>query len=133
MLTDVPIFLTQGALVSLLEDLTPCMRGAFDFFYCPWNPVEKKNLSYCIINFCNALAAMDFQRRWDCQPLLAGGSRRLKIFPAALQGRAQNLRHFSGFALAQHADPRFRPLVRSDMEEALRPMSLTPEIPASQQ
>jgi hypothetical protein len=64
------------------------------------------------------------------QPLLpkSHSARRLKIVPAALQGRAANLRHFSGFSLAHHEDPRFRPLVRAQPHEALKPMSISEEV-----
>jgi len=135
MVTNVPNFLTQGALVSLLEDLTPCMRGAFDFFYCPWDPYQDRNLGYAIINFLSRSAAADFERQWGNQPLLPGtqGFKRLRIVPAALQGRAANLRHFSGFSLAHHEDPRFRPLVRANANETLRPMALSEELLRAQQ
>jgi hypothetical protein len=64
------------------------------------------------------------------QPLLpkSHSARRLKIVPAALQGRAANLRHFSGFSLAHHDDPRFRPLVRAQPQEALKPMAISEEV-----
>jgi len=130
MLSNVPHFLTQGALVSLLEDLTLGMRGAFDFFYCPWDPYEDKNLGYAIINFFSRSVAADFEKQWANKPLLQGtrGMKKLRIVPAALQGRAANLRHFSGFGLAHHADPRFRPLVRAGLNECLRPMAVTEEM-----
>jgi hypothetical protein len=130
MISSIPNFLTQGAVVSLLEDLTECMRGAFDFFYCPWNPNQDRNLGYAIINFFSRSAAADFERRWANEPLLPGthGARKVRLVPSALQGRAANLRHFSGFSLAHHHDPRFRPLVRAAPDEALRPMALPEEI-----
>jgi len=126
MLQNVPNFMTQGAIVSLLEDLTVDIRGAFDFFYCPWDPYEDENLGYAIINFFSRSVAADFERSWANKPLLAGarGMKKLRIVPAALQGRAANLRHFSGFSLAHHADPRFRPLVRAGPSAALQPMAV---------
>ncbi|CAK0866235.1 unnamed protein product [Prorocentrum cordatum] len=129
-ISNVPSFLTQGAVVSLLEDLTECMRGAFDFFYCPWNPNQDRNLGYAIINFFSRSAAAEFERRWANEPLLPGtlGAKKVKLVPAALQGRAANLRHFSGFSLAHHHDPRFRPLVRAAPDQVLRPMALPEEI-----
>mmetsp|Transcript_30141 Transcript_30141/g.69349 ORF Transcript_30141/g.69349 Transcript_30141/m.69349 type:complete len:684 (+) Transcript_30141:210-2261(+) len=132
MLTNIPTFLTQGALVSLLEDLTTNARGAFDFFYCPWDPYEDRNLGYAIVNFFTRAVAADFERQWANKPLLRErGVRKLRIVPAALQGRAANLRHFSDFNLANHPDPRFRPLVRAGPNEPLRPMALCQELPAS--
>jgi len=133
MITNVPQFLTQGALVSLLEDLTVYMRGAFDFFYCPWDPYQDRNLGYAIVNFFARSVAAEFETQWANQQLLPGthGAKRLRIVPAALQGRAANLRHFSGFSLAHHADPRFRPLVRVGPNEQLRPMAVAEEIAES--
>jgi len=130
MLTNLPPFLTQGALISLLEDLSTYMRGAFDFFYCPWDPYQDRNLGYAIVNFFMRSVAAEFEKQWANQPLLPGthGSKRLRIMPAALQGRAANLRHFSGFSLAHHVDPRFRPLVRAGPKESLQPMALSEEI-----
>lgn len=130
MLTNVPQFLTQGALVSLLEDLTVYMRGAFDFFYCPWDPYQNYNLGYAIVNFFARSVAADFENEWSNQPLLPGiaGAKRLRIVPAALQGRAANLRHFSGFSLAHHTDARFRPLVRMVPDQQLRPMAIAEEM-----
>jgi len=133
MLTNVPQFLTQGALVSLLEDITVYMRGAFDFFYCPWDPCQNCNLGYAIVNFFSRSVAAEFEKEWSNQPLLSGiqGSKRLRIVPAALQGRAANLRHFSGFSLAHHTDARFRPLVRMVPDQQLRPMAIVEEMAES--
>jgi len=132
MLTNIPTFLTQGALVSLLEDLTTNARGAFDFFYCPWDPYEDRNLGYAIVNFFTRAVAAEFERQWANKPLLRErGVRKMRIVPAALQGRAANLRHFSDFNLANHPDPRFRPLIRAGPNEPLRPMALCQELPAS--
>jgi hypothetical protein len=130
MITNVPTFLTQGALVALLEDLSVYMRGAFDFFYCPWDPYQDRNLGYAIINFFARSVAAEFDCQWANQPLLprTHGAKRLRIVPAALQGRAANIRHFSGFSLAHHHDPRFRPLVRTGPNEQLRPMAIAEEI-----
>merc|ERR1719262_1339378 len=89
MMTNIPNFFTQGALVSLLEDLSKCVRGTFDFFYCPWDPYQNRNLGYAIINFFSQSVAADFERQWANKHLLAGwrGSKKLRIVPAALQGR----------------------------------------------
>ncbi|CAK0894343.1 unnamed protein product, partial [Prorocentrum cordatum] len=127
---NIPDFLTQGAVTSLLEDLTECMRGAFDFFFCPWNSSQGRNLGFAIVNFFSRSAAADFESRWANEPLLPGihGAKKMRLLPSALQGRAANLRHFSGFSLAHHPDPRFRPLVRASPDEELRPMALPEEI-----
>jgi len=128
MITNVPTFLPQAALVSLFEDLTPCMRGTFDFFYCPWNPEQEQNLGYAIVNFLSRKVAADFQRHWSNRPLLGiRTSKRLRIVPAALQGRAANIRHFSTFIFGQQSDPRFRPLVRVWAKGPLQPMAIAAE------
>ncbi|CAJ1462207.1 unnamed protein product [Effrenium voratum] len=133
MLTNVPQFLTQGALMLLLEDLSTYMREAFDFFYCPWDPYQDRNLGYAIVNFFSRSVAAEFEQQWGNQKLLPGmpGAKKLRIMPAALQGRAANLRHFSGFSLAHHKDPRFRPLARAGPSECLQPMALAEEIAES--
>jgi len=132
MITNLPTFLPQSAIVSLFEDLTPCMRGTFDFFYCPWDPQQDQNLGYAIVNFFSKTVAADFQRQWSNKPLLGiRTGKRLRIVPAALQGRASNIRHFSGFIFAHHADPRLRPLVRASAKEPLRPMAIAMGRPES--
>jgi hypothetical protein len=131
MVINLPNFLTQPTLVALLEDLTPCMRGTFDFFYCPWDIAHNRNLGYAIVNFFSRDTAAEFGRQWTNQTLLPKSqcSMRLRIIPAALQGRASNIKHFSGFSLAQMDDPDFRPLIRASMTEALKPMSIARELP----
>jgi len=130
MLVNVPQFLTQGAFLSLLEDLSPAVRNAFDFFYLPWDQSQEQNLGYAIINFIERSAAMDFEEKWSGQPFPGQSNKMppLRVLPAALQGRAANLRHFSGFSLAQEAERRFRPLVRARPEDQLLPMAVAKEM-----
>lgn len=127
---NVPTFLTQGALVSQLEDLTPGMRGAFDLFYCPWDPNEELNLGFAIINFFVPEKADEFKDRWAGQCLLQGSvdSAKFLITPAGVQGSATNLSYLSGVPLAKQADPRFRPLVRLEPNGRLWPMALAPPV-----
>lgn len=130
---NIPETLTQNALVSLLEGLTPGFGGHFDFFYCPWDPQTGRNLGYCVINFLSPSAKAEFEKQWMDRALIPGqGTPGLKILPAALQGRAANLRHFSGFALAQNPDACHRPLVRAGAEKSMRPMAATTELDAQQ-
>jgi hypothetical protein len=130
-LKNVPAYLTQGALLSQFEDLSPCMRATFDFFYLPWNPKQGRNLGYAIINFFSALGAARFRHEWNDKDLLLGfgngNERNLRIMPAILQGFDANLRHFSRFSLAHHANLRFRPLLRITPEEPFRAMAVAPE------
>merc|ERR1719238_1189294 len=71
-LENIPEYLTQGALVSLFEDLSPCMRATFDFFYLPWNPDQCCNLGYAIVNFYDAAGAERFRSEWNTQDLTHG-------------------------------------------------------------
>lgn len=130
MLTNVNSSLTQGALVSLLEDLSPCMRGTFDFFFCPWDTSQNRNLGYAIINFYSLADAAEFEHQWSNNQWLAG--RQVCVVPATLQGRAANVRHFYGVDHAHHEDARFQPLIRASPNDYLQPMSVVSE-PAPQQ
>lgn len=123
---NIPPFLTQGSLVSLLEDLSACMCGTFDFFYCPWDPSKDSNLGYAVVNFFSAESAFQFEQEWSKKYLLAGcrGSKRLRIMPASIQGREANIRFFAEMSLARHANPRFRPLFRASLNDPLRPVAL---------
>lgn len=126
---NVPDFLTQAAFISLLEDLAPVVRNAFDFFYLPWNSNQEKNLGHAIINFFSRSTAAEFANQCDSLSFAGQGDKqRLRIVPAALQGRAANLRHFSAFGLAHHEDPRFRPHVRAAPNEPLMPMDIPKEL-----
>jgi len=128
---NVPDFLTQmqTAFISLLEDLAPVVRNAFDFFYLPWNSSQEKNLGHAIINFFSRSTAAEFANKCDGLTFAGQGDKqRLRIVPAALQGRAANLRHFSAFGLAHHEDPRFRPHVRAAPNEPLMPMAIPKEL-----
>lgn len=126
----VPESLTQGALVSLFEDLSPSMRATFDFFYLPWNPHSGRNLGYAIINFFDAQGAATFKREWHTRDLTQGhgGEKGLQVLPAILQGRFANIKHFSAFSLALDANLRFRPLLRQNPREPLRAMYISPEL-----
>jgi len=129
LLKNVPEFLTQGALVSQFEDLSPCMRGSFDFFYLPWNPCKDCNLGYAIINFFDPVLAAAFKREWNNTDMTAGfgHEKRLQIQPAILQGYEANFRHFSSFFLAHHENLRFRPLLRASRANPLQAMPVAPE------
>jgi hypothetical protein len=129
-LQKVPDFLTQGALVSQLEDLSHCMRGTFDFFYCPWNPYQNCNFGYSIINFFDHECAEAFIQEWANKDMETGltSSGGLDIRPAVLQGCSACLQHFSGFTLAHHRDLRFRPLIRVGRNVPLQAMAVASEL-----
>jgi len=124
-ITNVPVFLTQGAMVALFADLLG--SDNIDFFYCPWDPVAGCNLGYAIINFCSRSDATNFENVFRNGKVFAGVSKKMRLMPTALQGRAANMKHFSEFSLSKSPDPRFRPLTRSGPGEPLRPLSLISE------
>lgn len=128
-MSGVPSFLTQAALLSILEERTPTMRGWTDFFYCPWNAAAECNFGFVIINFLSKRAATDFERRWGGRPLLPGttGAKTLRIALAARQGCAENLEHFAQCATFQHSAVHHRPLVRLNLQATLQPLSFEGE------
>mmetsp|Transcript_71114 Transcript_71114/g.144459 ORF Transcript_71114/g.144459 Transcript_71114/m.144459 type:complete len:682 (-) Transcript_71114:66-2111(-) len=128
LITNIPAYLTQGALLSMFEDLTEEMRDNFDFFYCPWDAKEGHNLGYALLNFPDANDAAAFQRRWTNKDLCRGGRNQkpLKVMKAALQGLQANLDYFSMVEIAQCSDLRFRPLYR-DPSGNLQPLQLACE------
>jgi hypothetical protein len=120
-LSNVPAFMTGGALLSLFEDLSVNTRGSFDFFYCPWDPNQKCNLGYIVVNFFTEAAGAEFKREWSNRDFC---KRRLRIMPAGLQGLRACVQYFSNFSLANQEDPRFRPFVRGSPTDPVRPMAL---------
>lgn len=131
--SNIPTYFTQGALLSMLEDLTPSMRGAFDFFYCPWEQEAMRNLGYATINFTSAADAVSFQQEWCNKELCRSGNseKRLRIIKASLQGLKANLDYFSGTNVVNCTDQRFRPLYR-DSKGSLTTLKLVEDAEASQ-
>eukprot|EP00930_Biecheleria_cincta_P066446 TRINITY_DN5257_c0_g1_i2.p1 TRINITY_DN5257_c0_g1~~TRINITY_DN5257_c0_g1_i2.p1 ORF type:complete len:925 (-),score=197.09 TRINITY_DN5257_c0_g1_i2:447-3221(-) len=128
LINNVPSHLTQGALLSMFEDLTAQMRGNFNFFYCPWDQESRHNLGYSIISFTDASHASEFQQKWSNKELCRGlrGHKPLKIMKAALQGLEANIKYFREHEIGGHCmDLRFRPLYRDDSAN-LVPLILDP-------
>jgi len=126
LLTNIPSYLTQGALLSMFEDLTPAMRGNYDFFYSPWDQEVHHNLGYALINFKEPHHALNFQRRWADKEICKGsrGQKALRVMKAALQGLEANVEYFSKVEIARCADLRFRPLVCDPATGGLQPLLL---------
>jgi len=126
LLTNIPSYLTQGALLSMFEDLTPPMRGNYDFFYSPWDQEVHHNLGYALINFKEPQNAEMFQRRWADQEICKGsrGQKALRVMKAALQGLQANVEYFSKVEIARCVDLRFRPLVCDPATGGLQPLLL---------
>lgn len=124
-ISNVPTYFTQGALLSMFEDLTPSMRGVFDFFYCPWDEQAMKNLGHATINFPSVEQAAAFQQEWTNRELCRGGhwQKRLKITKASVQGWQANLEYFSRVKVTETVDQRFRPIFR-DETGLLNPLEL---------
>lgn len=133
LVNNVPNYLTQGALLSMFEDLAPGMRGSFNFFYCPWDEKVRRNLGYAIINFSDADQAHSFQQSWSSKELCRGvrGQKPLKIVKASLQGLQANLEYFAKMDMAYCHEIRFRPLFR-DASGILQPLQLEPVNDAAQ-
>jgi hypothetical protein len=121
LVTNVPAYLTQGALLSMFEDLTPEIRGKFDFFYCQWDEQHGRNLGCALFNFPDPNDAAAFQRYWANKELCRRGEKALRVLKAVNQGLASNWDYFSKAGKVLTMDPRFRPLVR-DSDGVLQPM-----------
>jgi len=129
LITSIPQYLTQGALLSMFEDLTDQMRGQYDFFYCPWDETDKHNLSCALIDFMTPEGALAFQKRWMNKELCHGvrGQKPLRVTKAALQGLQENLEYFSKVAVTPCTEPRFRPLFRNEQGVLLPLLLNNPE------
>jgi len=122
LVTNIPNYLTQGALLSLLEDLNHSVRGAYDFFYCPWDEEKGQNLGYAIFDFKDASLAATFQKTWSNTELCRGavrGQKPLKVIKASLQGFQANIEYFSHVEITHATDVRFRPLYRNEQGNLL--------------
>jgi len=125
--TNVPCYFTQGALLSMLEDLDRSLQGAYDFFYCPWDEKHQRNLGYAVINFVDTQSGAQFQQRWCGRDLCLGakGQRALQVGKAPLQGLQANIKHFRKTAVKLYSERRFYPLVR-DTAGILQPLEELP-------
>jgi RNA recognition motif-containing protein len=109
LIMNVPTDLTQGALISMFEDLTPAMRGKLDFFYCPWHEREGHSAGFAAINFPDEKHAAAFQGIWQNKELMG---QKLRVVRNSIQGQMPNLEHFSKQQLVPCTELRFRPLFR---------------------
>jgi len=116
----IPNYFTQGALLSMFEDLTPEMRGSYDFFYCPWDEQTCRNLGYAVVNFRDARDASAFRLRWAKKKLCgAGDGRTMQVKESSIQGFRANIDYFSKVEVTHNTDLRFRPLVRGPGQRGL--------------
>jgi len=130
LITNVPTYLTQGALLSMFEDLTLAMRGNFDFYYSPWDERMGLNLGYAILNFPDPNHAAEFQQTWNNKELCRGGrgQKPLRVVKASVQGLRANSEYFSKVEITPCSNMRFRPLYR-DASGLLQPLPLLPNGP----
>lgn len=112
LISNVPAYFTQRSLLATFEDLTPAMRGNFDFFYCPWEQEATRNFGRATINFTSDRGALAFQREWSSRGLCPTGDD-LEIAKASLQGLEANVKYFSRH-VASCTDPRHRPMLRGE-------------------
>ncbi|CAE7454662.1 ML4 [Symbiodinium natans] len=134
LISNVPTYLTQGALLSMFEDLTTTMRGNFDFFYCPWDHKAGHNFGYALINFTDAGHASEFQQGWTGKELCRSGRgpKPLKVVKASLQGLQANVAYFQRIEIGGRCpDIRFRPLYRDD-EGSLKHLARQPDSVAAE-
>jgi len=124
-ITNVPTFLTHGALLSILEDGFPLMRGNYDFYYCPWDEQTGHNLGFAFLNFPNQNHAMGFKQHFSKHPICRAGygQRLLRVLRSSIQGLEANLEYFSQVEITACSDIRFRPLYR-DTNLRMQPLPL---------
>lgn len=119
--SNLPVYLTRGALLSMFEDLTATMRGKFDFFHSPWDLKAGHSLGYAIINFTDSRQAAIFDQQWTDKNLLRKKHPPLKVRKASIQGLTANIEYFSKNLSCP--DSRFVPLYR-DAEGNMTPLEL---------
>lgn len=124
-ITNVPTFLTHGALLSILEDAFPLMHGNYDFYYCPWDEQNGHNLGFALLNFPNPTLAKEFQQHFAKHPICRAGhgQRLLCVLQSSIQGLEANLGYFSQVEVTPCSDLRFRPLYR-DTNFRMQPLPL---------
>jgi len=130
LISNIPSYLTQGALLSMFEDLTLAMRGKFNFFYCPWNSKEGQNLGFAVINFEEHAYATAFQQKWSGKELCRGGwsQKPLRVIKAVLQGLEANVAYFRKVEFDENCrDLRFRPLYRESGSSEMLALGLDPD------
>lgn len=132
-ITNVPTFLTHGALLSILEDAFPLMRGNYDFYYCPWDEQNGHNLGFALLNFPNETHAEEFQQYFAKHPICRAGhgQRLLSVLQSSIQGLEANLFYFSQVEVTACSDLRFRPLYR-DTNFRMQPLPLQVSVKSGQ-
>eukprot|EP00929_Paragymnodinium_shiwhaense_P014227 TRINITY_DN122118_c0_g1_i1.p1 TRINITY_DN122118_c0_g1~~TRINITY_DN122118_c0_g1_i1.p1 ORF type:complete len:416 (+),score=44.02 TRINITY_DN122118_c0_g1_i1:155-1249(+) len=127
LVSNIPTFFTQGSLLSMFEDLTPTMRGRYDFFFCPWDEKIGSSLGFALINFIEGQSAASFVKRWQHQHLCGGskGTKALRVRAAPLQGARANIAKVTE-AGSLYLESRFKPLVRQTCIEDPRSMMMVP-------
>jgi len=130
LISNIPTYLTQGALLSMFEDLTLAMRGKFNFFYCPWNSKEGQNMGFAVINFEEHAYATAFQQKWSGKELCRGGwsQKPLRVIKAVLQGLEANVAYFRKVDFDENCrDLRFRPLYRESGSSEMLALGVDPD------
>lgn len=115
LISNVPTYLTQGALLSLLEQPTVGMPNSWNFFFCPWDEVKMCNLGYAVVNFEHPHDAAAFRQALSDEARCCGGGENpmpLHALEPRVQGLRANLKHFSSTPITQCTDPRCQPLYR---------------------
>lgn len=131
-ISNLPLYLTQGALLSFFQDLTTNMRGKFDFFYSPWDHEAGHSFGYCVINFTDEEQAGRFYHQWTNKDIFGSGRGPkphppLKVAKASLQGLQKNIDYFCKAGIGRCPDVRFCPLYR-DAEGNMKHFELAGDV-----
>eukprot|EP00928_Gymnodinium_smaydae_P001356 TRINITY_DN10501_c0_g2_i1.p1 TRINITY_DN10501_c0_g2~~TRINITY_DN10501_c0_g2_i1.p1 ORF type:complete len:471 (-),score=67.42 TRINITY_DN10501_c0_g2_i1:695-2068(-) len=72
-------------------------ENLFDYVFVPINASRGTSKGYAFVNFLEASIAHEFKKQFDGHKMdISGGSKRLEVIPANLQGRFENASHYEG-------------------------------------
>jgi len=96
---------------ELLQEWPP--DGTFDFFYLPFNRIQKRAAGYCFVNFTSHEAAVTFHNQWHSKSLAASQrtGKKLSIGAAEFQGLEANLRHLMRCGIQRVRNTKYLPSV----------------------
>eukprot|EP00928_Gymnodinium_smaydae_P069411 TRINITY_DN5289_c0_g1_i1.p1 TRINITY_DN5289_c0_g1~~TRINITY_DN5289_c0_g1_i1.p1 ORF type:complete len:440 (+),score=47.68 TRINITY_DN5289_c0_g1_i1:58-1320(+) len=84
---------TRATFFNMLK--TAGFENLFDYVYLPVNAGRGTSKGYAFVNFIDDISAYRFKVRFDGQKVnIPGGSKRLEVIPANLQGYSQNASHY---------------------------------------
>jgi len=129
MLRNIPSKFDQESLIKVLNERSFVACRHFDFIYLPIDLRTRKNLGYAFINFTSAAIAEDFTAQLSNVKLKAQSEKTLSIGLAKLQGLTQNCDLFATSASVATMPGIYQPLVFSEAEGCLVPLSVALKLP----